>query len=68
MPCLGSLLLGGLGSIAAFITTVNAARYLSPSLKLAVESLFLSMGWWAGSELERIPFCKIACICADELA
>ena len=54
--------------MAAFITTVNAARYLSPSLKLAVESLFLSMGWWAGSELERSPFCKIACICADELA
>ena len=55
VPVLGIELLGCLGCMAAFITTVNAARCLIFSMKLAVESDFLSCGAWAGSEADLRP-------------
>ena len=42
VPVRGMLLLGYFGYMAAFITTVKAARYLIFSIKLAAESDFLS--------------------------
>ena len=56
--------MGCLGSIAAFITTVKAIRYLRFSLKLDVESDFLRWGW-AGSDMDLMPLFIRLCICID---
>ena len=61
MPTLSPDLLAYLGNIAAFITTLNVARYLRFSMKLPVESDGLSWGW-GGSDYERRPLPSIFCI------
>ena len=60
------LLLGSFGCIAAFITTVKAARCFKFSMKLAAESDFLSYGGgWAGSEADLRPLLSRFCICIE---
>jgi len=46
------LLFGYFGNIAAFITTVKAARYLMFSIRLLAESDLFSYGGYAGSDAD----------------
>ena len=50
-----------MGSMAAFITTVNVALWRKFSMKLPVESDGFNLGW-GGSEDERNPLPRIFCI------
>ena len=61
VPVRSPVRLGCLGSMAAFITTVNVALWRKFSMKLPVESDGFSLGW-GGSEDERNPLPRIFCI------